>query len=244
MGYRRRRVSTAVAMVSDREEELKSKIAKLRGVASKGDTYERYNRTVMPMLSILRLPYGTEHSDLFLRWYAVLVPSEHQVRTNSTIDTVRGRVLLHAVNLSLFSAAAVHRRQLSAVDHYSRGMVTAAASIFALSILRTHPTLLRLNSCCCIPKVVWHFPQKAYGRPLYRSLIHSLVPPYMLQSFNGVIKIWTQSVLSLSAVSLGVMFCCCFYNKRVVGKGSDLTDKMESSKGEFESDVEKAEQVR
>lgn len=40
--YRRpRRASTAVRMVSDREQELKDKIAKLRGAASKGDTYER-----------------------------------------------------------------------------------------------------------------------------------------------------------------------------------------------------------
>lgn len=38
---RRARASTAVAMVSEREEELKAKIAKLRGAASKGDSYER-----------------------------------------------------------------------------------------------------------------------------------------------------------------------------------------------------------
>lgn len=38
---RRPRSSTAVSMVSEREEELKDKIAKLRGAASKGDTYER-----------------------------------------------------------------------------------------------------------------------------------------------------------------------------------------------------------
>ncbi|CAM9252814.1 unnamed protein product [Pylaiella littoralis] len=38
---RPRASSTAVSMVSEREEELKDKIAKLRGAASKGDTYER-----------------------------------------------------------------------------------------------------------------------------------------------------------------------------------------------------------
>lgn len=32
---------TVVMMVSEREEELKAKIAKLRGAASKGDSYER-----------------------------------------------------------------------------------------------------------------------------------------------------------------------------------------------------------
>ncbi|CAM9383114.1 unnamed protein product [Scytosiphon promiscuus] len=41
--YRRPRTrpSTTVTMVSEREEELKDKIAKLRGAASKGETYER-----------------------------------------------------------------------------------------------------------------------------------------------------------------------------------------------------------
>lgn len=38
---RPRASTTAVSMVSEREEELKDKIAKLRGAASKGDTYER-----------------------------------------------------------------------------------------------------------------------------------------------------------------------------------------------------------
>lgn len=33
--------TTVVSMVSEREEELKDKIAKLRGAASKGETYER-----------------------------------------------------------------------------------------------------------------------------------------------------------------------------------------------------------
>lgn len=37
----RPRAWTAVRMVSEREEELKDKIAKLRGAASKGETYER-----------------------------------------------------------------------------------------------------------------------------------------------------------------------------------------------------------
>lgn len=40
-GGRDARASTAVMMVSEREEELKSKIAKLRGAAAKGDSYER-----------------------------------------------------------------------------------------------------------------------------------------------------------------------------------------------------------
>ena len=35
------RISTTVMMVSEREEELKAKIARLRGVAAKGETYER-----------------------------------------------------------------------------------------------------------------------------------------------------------------------------------------------------------
>lgn len=34
-------MSTAVMMVSEREEELKAKISKLRGAAAKGDSYER-----------------------------------------------------------------------------------------------------------------------------------------------------------------------------------------------------------
>lgn len=38
---RRPRATTAVSMVSEREEDLKDKIAKLRGAASKGETYER-----------------------------------------------------------------------------------------------------------------------------------------------------------------------------------------------------------
>ena len=40
-GCRSGRVSTAVMMVSEREEELKNKISKLRGAAAKGDSYER-----------------------------------------------------------------------------------------------------------------------------------------------------------------------------------------------------------
>lgn len=40
-GCRGGRVSTAVMMVSEREEELKAKISKLRGAAAKGDSYER-----------------------------------------------------------------------------------------------------------------------------------------------------------------------------------------------------------
>lgn len=32
--------------------------------------------------------------------------------------------------------------------------------------------------------------------------------------------------------------------ERVVGKGQDLTEKMEKAKGEFEGDIVKAEQVR
>lgn len=40
-GCRSGRVSTAVMMVSEREEELKAKISKLRGAAAKGDSYER-----------------------------------------------------------------------------------------------------------------------------------------------------------------------------------------------------------
>lgn len=39
--YRRPRAATALSMVSEREEELKDKIAKLRGAASKGESYER-----------------------------------------------------------------------------------------------------------------------------------------------------------------------------------------------------------
>ena len=39
--YRRSRAATALSMVSEREEELKDKIAKLRGAASKGESYER-----------------------------------------------------------------------------------------------------------------------------------------------------------------------------------------------------------
>lgn len=39
--YRRPRAISALSMVSEREEELKDKIAKLRGAASKGETYER-----------------------------------------------------------------------------------------------------------------------------------------------------------------------------------------------------------
>lgn len=38
---RPRATTTAVSMVSEREEELKDKIAKLRGAASKGESYER-----------------------------------------------------------------------------------------------------------------------------------------------------------------------------------------------------------
>lgn len=39
--YRRSRAARALSMVSEREEELKDKIAKLRGAASKGESYER-----------------------------------------------------------------------------------------------------------------------------------------------------------------------------------------------------------
>lgn len=41
VGSRARCASTALMMVSEREEELKAKIARLRGAASKGDTYEQ-----------------------------------------------------------------------------------------------------------------------------------------------------------------------------------------------------------